>query len=203
MNQGTPEWLAARAGHVTASRFADVMAKVKVGEAAGRIKYRWEIVTERLTGQPVEQYSNKAMEHGTEQEPYARMAYEAQTGNVVEEVGLILHPSTARVGCSPDGLIASVGGVEIKCPFNSVVHVQTLSGGMPSEHRAQVQGAMWVTDRKWWHFVSFDPRMPEKMQLYVELVKRDEDYIAKLADEVRQFLVEVDALEQQLRKMAA
>lgn len=199
MNQGTPEWLVARAGHVTASRFSDVKAKVKVGEAAGRIKYRWQLVTERLTGGVAEdRFENDAMRWGTAQEPLARLAYEAKTQNIVEEVGLVLHPDVPFVGCSPDGLIAPDGGCEIKCPYNSVIHVQTIEGGMPTEHRAQVQGAMWVTGRKWWDFVSFDPRVPEALQLYVERIPRDDAYIAELADEVARFLIDVERMHQSL-----
>jgi putative phage-type endonuclease len=201
--QGSPEWLAARAGVCTASRFKDVLATVKVGEASGRRNYRWQLVTERLTGQPCESFHNAAMQWGTDNEPHARKAYEAETGDLVGLSGLILHPSVALVGCSPDGLIGDDGGIEIKCPANSVVHVETLSGGMPSEHRAQVQGAMWVTGRKWWDFVSFDPRMPDKLRLYVERVKRDDAYIATLEAAVLQFLAEVDRQHQGLMARAA
>lgn len=191
MIQGSPEWREARAGKLTASRFCDVMAKVKTGEAATRRGYRWEVLTERLTGQPVEGYSNKAMEWGTAHEGQAREAYEAETGELVECAGLILHPKHPMVGCSPDGLVGPKGGCEIKCPFSSVVHVQTLKGGMPSEHRPQVQGAMWVTERDWWDFVSFDPRMPEHLQLYIERIPRDDAYIAELAAECMRFDAEV------------
>jgi putative phage-type endonuclease len=180
-----------RAGKVTASRFCDVMAKVKVGEAASRRDYRWELLTERLTGLPCEGYTNKAMEWGTAHEPEAREAYEAETGELVEQVGFLMLPEHVAIGASPDGLVDDEGGCEIKCPFNSVIHVQTLKGGMPTMHRAQVQGAMWVTGRKWWDFVSYDPRMPEDLRLYVERIKRDEDYIAELAAEVVRFEAEV------------
>lgn len=203
MNQGTPEWLAARAGKVTASCFKHVMATVKVGEASTRRNYRWQLVTERLTGQPVPAYENEAMRWGTEHEPDARMAYEATHGELVQEMGLMLHPRFEWVGCSPDGLVGDEGGIEIKCPFSSVVHVETLSGGMPTEHVAQVQGAMWVTGRQHWDFVSYDPRMPEKLQLYVERVKRDDAYIARLEAAVVQFLVEVDRQHQALLQRAA
>lgn len=198
MNQGTPEWLAARAGFCTASRFKDVLAKVKVGEAASRKAYRWQLVTERLTGIPCETFKNSAMEWGTTQEPWARAAYETLKGCMVDEVGFIAHPDVAMVGCSPDGLIPEDGGVEIKCPFNSVVHVETLLDGMPSEHRGQVQGAMWVSGRKWWDFVSFDPRMPERLRLYVQRIERDDEYIKTLAEEVQRFLTEVEQMQQRL-----
>lgn len=202
MNQGTPEWLAARAGHVTASRFKDVLAKGKSGEAITRRNYRFQLVTERLTGLPCETYKNGAMEWGTAHEPDARQAYEAKTAAIVEEVGLILHPSIAWVGASPDGLIEDDGGMEIKCPAQSAVHVETITSGVPSEHRAQIQGAMWVTGRKWWDYASFDPRMPENLQLYVERVQRDEGYIKALEEEVIKFLAEVEQLETNLRARA-
>lgn len=203
MNQGTPEWLAARAGHCTASRFCDVLARLKGGgEAASRRAYKLQLVTERLTGMPCESYKNAAMEWGTATEPFARAAYETARGLMVDEVGFIPHPEVQWVGGSPDGLIGDEGGIEIKCPHNSVVHVETVSGGMPSEHRAQVQGLMWITGRQWWDFVSFDPRMPDKLQLYVERVKRDRDYIKNLESEVAKFLDEVDKQHEWLTRTA-
>jgi putative phage-type endonuclease len=203
MIQGSPEWLAARAGHATASCFAKVMATVKVGEASMRRDYRWQLVTERLTGQPVESYTNTAMQWGKDHEAEARMAYEAQEGEFVDEVGFLLHPEVQWCGASPDGFVGDVGGVEIKCPFNSMVHVQTIEGGMPAEHRAQVQGSMWVTGRTFWDFISYDPRMPEKLQLYVERIPRDDAYIAKLAESVKAFLAEVDTMHHRLMARAA
>lgn len=200
MNQGTPEWLAARAGHCTASKFKDVLAKGKSGEAITRRNYRLQLVTERLTGLPCETFKNAAMEWGTDQEPFARMAYEAHTATIVEETGFLLHPEFAWVGASPDGLIGSDGGVEIKCPQQSAVHVETLTTKMPSEHKGQIQGTLWITGRQWWDFVSFDPRMPVNLQLYVERVTRDEDYIKALAEEVTKFLFEVEGLESNLRE---
>jgi putative phage-type endonuclease len=201
--QGSAAWFSARAGHATASRFKDVLATIKSGEAASRRSYRMQLVTERLTMIPCESYTNAAMAWGTEQEAAARAAYEAHTGEMVTETGFLLHPEHDWIGASPDGLVGADGGIEIKCPFQSTIHVETLQAGMPSEHIAQVQGAMWVTGRKWWHFVSFDPRMPEHLQLHVQLVVRDDAYIAKLAESVKTFLAEVDAMHQQLMKRAA
>lgn len=201
--QGSEAWFAARAGHCTASRFSDVLAKVKSGEAASRRNYRWQLVAERLTGIPQEGYQNDAMRWGNEQEPFARMAYEIETGDDVERVEFIKHPSIPLVGASPDGRIQMRRGLEIKCPYSSVIHVQTLAGGMPSEHVAQVQGGMWVCELDEWVFVSYDPRMPEKLRLYVEIVKRDDAYIAKLEQEVRVFNDEVDRQLQQIMRAAA
>jgi putative phage-type endonuclease len=199
MKQGTPEWLAARLGHVTASRFSDVLAK---GKGITREKYLIQIVCERLTGLSQPEYVNGAMEWGTEQEPFARMAYEVKTQAIVQEVGFIKHPTMARVGGSPDGLIGDNGGVQIKCP-SSHVHIATIRNGMPSEHRAQVQGEMAVTNRTWWDFVSYDPRMPEPLQLYIERIKRDDDYIEQqLVPAVLAFLREVDEVIAELMERA-
>lgn len=203
MIQGSEEWFAARVGHCTASRFSDVLAKIKTGEAASRRNYRVQLVTERLTGVPVEGYQNAAMAWGNEQESAARMAYEALTGEVVEEAGFIQHPKIGWCGGSPDGLVGDSGGVEIKCPFVSTVHVETvLAGEVPSEHVVQIQGCMAVTGRRWFDFVSFDPRMPANLQLFVVRVARDEEYIARLESEVRQFLSEVEAMTELLRRRA-
>lgn len=203
MEQGSAEWLAARAGCVTASRLGDVLAKIKTGEAAVRRNYRMQLVTERLTGLPTETYENAAMRWGKEQEPFARMAIESTLGYFVDEVGFLKHPEIEWCGASPDGLIEADGGIEIKCPYNSVAHVETLTNGVPAEHIPQIQGNLWVTGRKWWLFASFDPRMPEHLRLFTAKVERDETYIQKLEAEVKKFLAEVDAMVEQLSKKAA
>lgn len=200
--QGTQDWLKDRAGHATASRFKDVLAKIKNGEAATRAKYRIQLVTERLTGLPVEGYKNAAMAWGTEREPEARMAYEEMTGEIVAEVGFMAHPLVKWCGASPDGLVGTSGMVEIKCPFESTVHVLTLTDGMPAEHIPQVQGNLWVNGRQWCDFISYDPRMPEGLQLYRQRIERDNKFIASLAEEVEKFLGEVQAQHNKLMEMA-
>ena len=199
--QGSPEWALERAGHATASRFSDILAKIKTGESASRRNYRTQLVTERLTKLPVEQYHNAAMQWGIDTEAQAREEIEITLGYVVTETGFIKHPTMKWVGCSPDGLINNDGGCQIKCPFVSTVHVETLQGGMPSTHIAQVQGEMWVTGRSWWLFVSFDPRMPKNIQLYSQVIKRDPLYIAALEQEVSQFLVDTAQLYDKLVTM--
>jgi hypothetical protein len=191
--QGTAAWLFARTGHVTASRFNDVIAKTKGGKpTAAREKYFWELVVERITGQPQDHYTAAALEWGSAQEGPSRMAYEVATGLIVEEVGFIKHPVAKWVGGSPDGLIDDEGGWESKSPYNSAIHLQTVLGGMPEDHMAQVQGLMWITGRKWWDFQSFDPRLPEYLQRFCVRVPRNSDYIADLAAEVIVFSAEVD-----------
>lgn len=197
MEQQSAEWFAARLGRATASKFADAMSKLKNGKpAAARQTYAMQLLAERLTGQPTPHFETAAMRWGTENEPAARVEYAWTRGVEVEEVGFIAHPSISA-GASPDGLIGSDGGIEIKCP-SSVVHLQTLLYGMPEEHTAQVQGAMWITNRAWWDFVSFDPRMAEPHRLFVQRIARDDTYIANLDFEIRGFLEEVEALHRQL-----
>ena len=201
--QGSVEWLMERVGCVTASRFKDVMDKLKSGKAgAKRNAYLWEVVIERLTGKPAQHFESTAMMHGTEHEPQARMAHEAASGLMVLETGFIHHPTLARVGGSPDGLIGDDGGAEYKCPFNSAVHLQTWLEGMPDEHLPQIQGLMWITGRQWWDFGSFDPRLPPHLNLYIERIKRDEPYIRLLQIEVEVFLAEVEALCEKLNPAA-
>ncbi len=198
MMQRSEEWFAARIGKATASCAADIMARVQNGgEAATRRQYRARLVCERMTGVPYDSYTNAAMLHGIEQEPFARAAYEAVTGNLVEEVGFIQHPELAA-GASPDGLIDDDGVLELKCPTTGE-HIDTVLGGMPAKHIAQIQFQLWITGRKWCDFCSFDPRMPEKLQLYVERVERDDKYIDKLVSAVTQFLDEVDSTVKQLQ----
>ena len=201
--QRTPEWLAERAGSCTASRASDVLAKIKTGEAAVRRKYRIQLVTERLTGIPVQGYINAAMQWGTDTEPMARMAYEAARGVFVEETGFCKHPSIAYCGASPDGLIADDGLVEIKCP-ESTTHIDWMTQSrVPPEHVPQLQFQLWVTGRQWCEFVSFDPRTPEHLRLFVVRALRDEAYINSLAAEVISFLADVEATIEQLSKRAA
>jgi putative phage-type endonuclease len=171
-----------------------VLAKIKAGEAATRRKYRIQLVTERLTGIPVQGYQNAAMQWGTATEPEARMAYEAHSGAFVEEVGFIKHPTIVWCGASPDGCIGDDGLLEIKCP-ESTTHLDWMSQErVPPEHIPQIQFQLWVTNRKYCDFVSYDPRFPEHLRLFTVRVKRDESYIENLSAEVCNFLSEVDAL---------
>jgi putative phage-type endonuclease len=191
IEQGTPEWFAQRLGKVTASRVSDIIAKTKTGVAASRGNYLAQLVAERLTGQTAESFKSGAMQHGTETEPQARMAYEAETGLMVSEVAMIEHPTIAMSGASPDGLVGEDGLVEIKCP-NTSTHIATLlADKAPSGYIPQMQWQMACTGRQWVDFVSFDPRMPEDMQLFIKRVPRDNALIAEYEAEVIKFLAEV------------
>jgi len=198
MEQRTEEWFSARLGKVTASRVADVLAKIKSGESASRKNYKMELVVQRLTGKPQESFTNAAMEWGTEQEPFARMAYEAHTGTFVKEEGFVDHPTIEGFGCSPDGIVGE-GLIEIKCP-NTANHIETvLENKVPSKYIPQMQCQMACTGAKWCDFVSFDPRVPEDLQLFVVRVERDQEYIDSMEVEVKQFLSEVLDLFNQLK----
>ena len=191
--QGTAEWLKARAGLVTASRVADVVAKTKTGESASRANYRAQLVAERLSGSPQESFTNDAMRWGTETEPLARAAYEVHTGDFVEQVGLVLHPEIEWSGASPDGL-AGDGLLEIKCP-NTATHIDYLLNKVPPpKYRPQMAWQCACTGREWVDFVSFDPRLPEKHQLMVVRYVPEKEYIQELEEEVKRFLDEVNEL---------
>lgn len=159
-----------------------------------RRKYRIQVVTERLTGIPVASFQNAAMLWGTQTEPFAREAHEAETGDLVQRVGFIKHPTIAWVGASPDGFIGDDGLIEIKCP-ESTTHLEWMDAArVPPEHIPQIQFQLWVTGRQWCDFVSYDPRFPEDLRLFTVRVKRDDKYIENLAAEVCNFLAEADAL---------
>lgn len=199
LTQGTESWLAARLGKVTASRVADVIAKTKTGCGASRANYAAELVAERLTGASAERYTNAAMIWGTEKEPDARAAYEFYTGETVELIGFVNHPTIRNAGASPDGRVAADGLVEIKCP-NTATHIETLLGGaVPSKYITQMQWQMACEGRAWCDFVSFDPRLPESMSLFVKRIARDEAMISMLEKEVAAFLREIDDTVAQLR----
>ena len=191
MEQGTQEWLQARCGKVTASRVADIMAKTKSGYSASRGNYMAELVCERLTGVPTDTFKSAAMEWGTAQEPHARAAYEAVGGVLVEEVGFVPHPSIPDAGASPDGLVGAVGMIEIKCPYTAT-HIETLlSGKVPDRYNTQMQWQMACTGRTWCDYVSYDPRMPENMRLFLARVFRDQSAILAMETEVLTFIHEL------------
>ena len=193
LTQGSPEWFAARLGKVTASRVADVIAKTRTGWGASRANYMAALIAERLTGTPAESYTNAAMQHGLDTEPQARVAYELVRDVTVLPVGFVPHPTIEMSGASPDGLIEPDGIIEIKCP-NTATHIETLLGSeIPDKYIVQMQFQMACTGAEWCDFVSFDPRMPARLSLYVKRIMRDHKRIAELEALVKDFLAELDA----------
>ena len=193
VEQGTPEWFAARLGNVTASRVADVIAKTKSGYSASRENYMAQLICERMTGTVAESYTNAAMQWGTETEPLARAAYESIADVLVDEVGYVQHPRIERAGASPDGLVGNDGLLEIKAPQTNT-HIDTLiTEQVPTKYITQMQWQMACTKRAWCDFVSFDPRLPNGLQMFVKRVEFDAEYVAMLKEEVIKFLTELDA----------
>lgn len=191
IQQGTEEWHQLRLGKVTASRVADILARTKTGPSASRGNYLIELALQRVTKTIEESYTNAAMEWGTQTEPQARVAYEVTTGNFVDQVAFIDHPTIKGFGCSPDGLVED-GLIEIKCP-NSATHWSYVKANQPPQkYIIQMQSQMAVTGRAWCDFVSFDPRMPERSQLLIVRINRDEELIEEIENEVKQFLSEVE-----------
>jgi putative phage-type endonuclease len=201
VEQGTPEWFAARLGKVTASRVADVIATTKSGWGASRANYSAQLVAERLTGAVADSFTNGAMQWGTQTEPEARRAYCFRQDVDVMEVGFVDHPTIGMTGASPDGLIGEDGLLELKCP-NTGTHIATLLGqSVPTKYMTQMHWQMACTGRQWCDFASYDPRLPESMRLFVQRLHRDEEEIARLEALVVEFLAEVDQTVADLRRL--
>lgn len=199
--QGTEEWRQARCGSLGASRVAEAIAKTKTGYGASRANVMADLVVERLTGVPVEGFTSDAMRWGTEWEPFARREYEERNLCPVVEVGLIRHPTIAGTHASPDGLIDDDGLLEIKCP-QAQAHIETLlSRSVPSKYETQIQWQLACSGRQWCDFVSYHPKMPEQMSIFVTRLHRDDDRIADLERQVASFLKEVDLKVADLRTL--
>ena len=196
--QGSDEWKQDRAGKATGSRASDILAKIKTGEAAARRDYRVQLVTERLTGVPAENgFVSKDMEWGTQNEPFARMAYEEATGSIVNEAGFI-YLNDSDAGCSVDGLIAGGGLFEAKCPKSATHIAYILANRIPPAYEPQLIHNLWITGEPFADFVSFDPRMPPHLQLFKARMERDEAKILAHQEEVLLFLDEVSFLVKKL-----
>lgn len=192
MEQGSQEWLDAKLAKVSSSKISAITAKGKGAEfGAGAYTYAYELIAEEQTGQH-KNFSNAALEWGTENEPGARIKYQRRTFNLVERVGFI--EMSDWLGCSPDGFVGKDGIIEIKCPHNSAVHVKTVyTKKMPTEHNPQVQCVFMVTGRKWCDFVSYDPRN-KKNDIVIIRVDRDEEYIKEMHDKAKKFKALVDSI---------
>lgn len=192
IEQRSPEWFAARAGRVTASRIADVMAKARTGYGASRANYMAQLVAERLTGQCEPGFTNAAMQWGTDREPEARECYAFERNVAVVEEGFVPHPTIGAAGASPDGLVDTDGLVEIKCP-GTATHIDTLLGEpIADKYVKQMQFQMACTGRRWCDFVSYDPRMPVELQLWVQRVERDDALVGEIEQAVTAFLYDLD-----------
>jgi len=197
--QRTDDWFAARCGKATASKIADIIAKTKSGYSASRTNYAAQLVCERLTGTPTEGFTNAAMQWGVDHEDEACNAYAFHYDAPLATIGFIDHPSIEMSGASPDRLVGDKGLAEIKCP-NSATHIDTLlTGKVPEKYVTQMLWQMACTGREWCDFVSYDPRLPEEMRLFVHRVERNDLRVKDLEDEVSAFLNEVAETVESLR----
>jgi len=200
MEQRSEEWFAARCGSLGASQLNEALATTKNGWGASRENLKNRIIAERLTGTPTESFTNAAMQWGVDQEDNARKAYEAHTGTFVDEMGIAFHPVLKHTHASPDGLVGDDGLLEIKCP-NTTTHIETLkSQKVPSKYMNQMLWQMRCVDRQWCDYVSFDPRLPQHLQLFVKRVERDDVAIAELEAKVAEFLTEVECEIEELNR---
>lgn len=193
IQQQSPEWLQMRHGAVTASRVADVMAKLKNGaDSAARGAYKAELLCERLTHMTYEHYVSPSMQWGIDNEPLAKASYEIATGNAISSGGLALHPRIKWLMASPDGLVHDDGLVECKCPNTSTHLNYVLAGVVPAEYQLQMLCQMACAERQWCDFVSYDPRLPDSLQLFIRRFERDDVRIAKMEAEVEKFIGEIE-----------
>jgi hypothetical protein len=199
--QGSPEWHQDRLGKITCSRFDAMMTNGRGSGTMGQTaySYMYDILAEILTGIPADKVDVRAMQWGHENEPHARAMYCFHRNARVVKQGFLVHhdPAFHYCGGSPDGLVEGdaegPGGVEIKCPQSSRIHLSYLEGGVvPKDYEWQVDGLMWVTGRKWWDFVSFDPRMPEGLQMFCVRRYRDEDTMDALAERAYRFWYQLE-----------
>jgi putative phage-type endonuclease len=202
MAQLTSDWRAARLGKATSSRIADIIARTKSGYSTSRANYAAQLVCERLTGVATETYQSAAMAWGIEKEPDARRLYAFEQDVAVRSAGFLDHPTVKMSGASPDGLFGEDGLVEIKCPITAT-HLDTVLGrSIPGKYLTQMQWQLAVTGRSWCDFVSYDPRLPADLRLFVQRVPRNAILIGALEREVERFLAEVEATIAKLRGIA-
>ena len=190
--QGSEEWLEMRLGKVTASRVADVIKKGRGSSVSQTAKsYMAELIAEVLTGESKPFFENDNMKWGTETEPQARSMYEINNDFVdVKEVAFVEH--NEFIGISPDGLIGEDGLLEIKCPATTTQIKRALSSDYSSDYKAQIQMQLWVTERQWCDFVSFDPRLDCEASYLQQRVERDEEYIEEMKEKVYKFIEEMN-----------
>lgn len=196
MEQHSSEWINARLGKVGCSRLGDVLAFGTKGQPLqARTDYMMELLCERLADEPADHFKSQAMEWGTQYEPQARTEYEARMGVLVDTHGGMEHPTIPGWWCSPDGLVDDEGGLEIKCP-NTTTHVDTLlNGTIKPQYIYQMAGAVLVYARKWWDFVSYDPRLPDNIGFYCKRFTRDDLPLDAVERGVVRFLDELAGLE--------
>lgn len=197
--QGSQEWLELRKGKITASRAKDLLSVIKTGESAAYRNYKAELLVERMTGKSPERYTSAPMEYGTQTEALARLMYSLKTKTKVV-ASTVYGLEDTNVLASLDGEIGSDGIVEIKCR-EIANHIDSLlNDKVPEDYYKQIQFQLWVTDRKWADYVSYCDEMPERTQLFIKRVNRDNQLIFMIRDKVEQLEVELSALQNKLER---
>lgn len=200
-DQGSAEWFQARCGRITGSRLTDVMAYLKSGkgEMKCRADYRMDLVAERLTGLTEDQFCSREMKWGTSHEEDARVAYEMAMDTLVQPVGFAVHPTMDYSGASADSLLEADGILEIKCPKTTTHLAYRMAGVVPEEYQPQMLWEMVCCECEWGHFVSYDPRLPADLRLFVVRFDYDEKRVAAMEAEVRKFNDEINDVIEKLR----
>ncbi len=193
--QLSPEWFQVKLGIVSAGSFAKVLAK---GEYKVRNGYMLKLAAEILTGERRDTYQSQDMVRGTAQEPRAREEYEFVTNRSVDQIGFC---KRGRVGASPDGLVDSEGGIEIKAVIAETQIETVIANRIPPSHKPQIQGCLFVCDCEWWDFVSYSPLLKTRSKNYIFIKRmfRDEKYIATLQVELIKFIGELDRLVEKMK----
>jgi putative phage-type endonuclease len=203
VEQGSDEWKALRAGRVTASKVADAISKLKNGgESATRRELRIKLVTEALTGEPADDiFETAAIRWGRENEAYARMYYEELRQVQVRQIAFAHHPTLKRAGASPDGLVGTDGLLEIKCPMSHTHLNYILAGVVPEDYKPQMLWQMECTGRNWCDLMSFDPRMPKGLRVFIRRFQKDQVALASITTEVTGLINEVEEMVKSLNAL--
>lgn len=203
IEQGSDAWFLMRLGKISGSRISDLLSEGRAGkESLLKKKYRNELIRERLTGKRIPTYKTALMNRGIELEPLARSAYEHKFQTMVHQIAFVDHPTIAMAGCSPDGLIDEHGLLEIKCPSPENHLDNYLNDGIQlDQYYDQVQWQLVCTQRKWCHLISFDPEMPEHLQIYCKDITLDEEWKQRAESAVIAFNAEIETTLTQLKEL--
>ena len=200
LDQGSEEWLTARRGKITGSRFKDARDKLKGGQRSKAcLGYAMDVARERIGGSAPPKFQNAAMRTGTEQEPFARAMYEARTGHMVDEAGFYLSDD-AVFGLSPDGLVNDDGVIEIKTMVGSDTLFTAVADGDVSAYMDQCLGYLWLLGRQWVDLVIWTPDLNH---MAIHRITRDEDAIEALEADLMAFASLVTQYENTLRAAIA
>ena len=196
LEQGSDEWLKARLGKPTASRFGDIITPDKGDKSKTYTTYLYELLGELLSDGKDESFKSEWMSRGNELEEQAREKYEFLKDVSVQTVGIIFNDELT-IGASPDGLIGSNAGIEIKCPKSSTIVKYMLEDRLPLVYKPQVQGNLWISEREYWDFIAYHPNT----NMFIHRVYRDDEYIKKMAMYLNEFVDELNTKYEYLKNI--